>query len=128
MIILDFGKAFDGMPHKCLLKKVYHYGVRGTTHQWISSFLSSRTQKLLVEGQSSEKVPVISGVPQGAVLGPVLFFNFINDLPEDLHSKTRLFEDDCILYRQLNTDNDQLLLQQDLAKLASWENRCGYGL
>ena len=67
MIILDFSKAFDRVPHQRLLKKVHHYGIRGNTHQWISSFLNSRTQQVLIEGQSAEKVPVVSGLPQGSV-------------------------------------------------------------
>ena len=125
MIILDFSKAFDRVPHQRLLKKVYHYGIRGTTYQWISSFLNSRTQQVLVEGQSSEKVPVVSGVPQGSVLGPVLFLIFINDLPEDINSRTRLFADDCILYRQISSENDQQLLQEDLDRLATWEKTWG---
>ena len=96
MIILDFSKAFNRVPHQRLLKRVHHYGIRGTTYQWISSFLNSRTQQVLVEGQSSEKVPIVSGVPQGSVLllGPVLFLISINDLPEDINSRTRLFADD----------------------------------
>ena len=125
MIILDFSKAFDRVPHQRLLKKVYHYGIRGTTYQWISSFLNSRTQQVLVEGQSSEKVPVVSGVPQGSVLGPVLFLIFINDIPEDINSRTRLFADDCILYRQISSENDQQLLQEDLDRLATWEKTWG---
>ena len=119
MIILDFSKAFDRVPHQRLLKKVHHYGIRGNTHQWNSSFLNSRTQQVLVEEQSSEKIPVVSGVPQGSVLGPVLFLMFINDLPDNINSSTRLFADDCILYRQIQNNNDQHLLQEDLDRLAT---------
>ena len=121
MIILDFGKAFDRVPHQRLLKKVHHYGIRGTTYQWVSSFLNSRTQQVLVEGQSSEKVPIVSGVPQGSVL----FLIFINDLLEDINSRTRLFADDCILYRQISSENDQQLLQEDLDRLATWKKTWG---
>ena len=125
MIILDFSKAFDSVPHQLLLKKVHHYSIRGTTYQWISSFLNFRTQHVLVEGQSLEKVPIVSGVPQGSVLGPVLFLIFINDQPEDINSRTRLFADDCILYRQISSENDQQLLQEDLDRLAAWEKTRG---
>ena len=121
MIILDFSKAFDRVLHQRLLKKVQHYRVRDTTHQWISSFLNSRTQQVLVEGQSSEKVPVISGLPHGSVLGPTLFLIFINNLPDDINSRTRLFADNCILYRQISSDSNQHLLQEGLDRLATWE-------
>ena len=118
MVILHFSKAFDRVPHQRLLRKGHHDGIRGTTYQWISSCLSSRSQQVLVEGQSSERIPVVSGVPKGSVLGSALFLIFINDLPENLSSRARLFADDCMLYRD-NTDLDQHLLQQDLDRLAS---------
>ena len=125
MVILDFSKAFDRLPHQRLLKKIHHYGIRDNTFQWIASFLSQRTQQVLVEGQSSEKVPVISGVPQGSVLGPILFLIFINDLPDNLHSKARMFADDCIVYREIKSNKDQLTLQEDLDTLAAWEQKWG---
>ena len=73
LIILDFSKAFDRVPHERLLRKLDHYGIRGSTHNWIKGFLTDRTQQVLVEGAASENIPVISGVPQGTVLGPLLF-------------------------------------------------------
>ena len=84
MIILDFSKAFDRVSHQRLLNNVHHCGIRGTTYQWITLFLNSRTQQVLVEGQSSEKVPVVSGVSEGSVLGAVLFLILINDIPTTL--------------------------------------------
>ena len=125
MIILDFRKAFDRVPHKRLLKKAHHCGIRGTTYQWITLFLNSRTQQVLVEGQSSKKVSVVSGVPQGSVLGPVLFLIFINDLPDNINFRNRLFADDCILYRQITSETDQRLLQEDLDRLDIWEKTWG---
>ena len=101
--------------------KLEHYGVRGTTLQWIRSFLSDRTQKVVVEGKSSCSTPVTSGVPQGTVIGPLLFLAYINDLPSKVNVKARLFADDCLLYRHIKTDKDAESLQDDLNKLQDWE-------
>ena len=75
----------------------------------------------MLDGQASDPVPVLSGVPQGSVLGPVLFFIFINDLPENIRSSIRLFADDCVLYRNIKSSMDCQILQDDLNSLAQWE-------
>ena len=97
LIILDFSKAFDSVPHKRLLKKMDHYGVRGSTYKWVQAFLTDRAQQVHVEGAISDSITVISRVPQGTVLGPLSFHLFINDLPDCVQSSTRLFADYCIL-------------------------------
>ena len=125
LVILDFAKAFDRVPNRRLLGKLDHYGIRGSTHQWITSFLRQRTQQVIVDGATSEKAPVLSGVPQGTVLGPLLFLLFINDLPASVNSKTRLFADDCIIYKKINSTQDCQQLQHDLHCLAQWETTWG---
>jgi len=92
--VLDFAKAFDTVPHRSLLGKLDHYGIRGDIHRWIANFLTKRTQCVLVEGTSSDHIDVDSGVPQGTVLGPILFLLHINDLPQNVTSRVRLFAND----------------------------------
>ena len=69
---MDFAKAFDKVPHRRLLHKLDFYGIRGSTHKWINSWLSGRTQQVVLDGQASDPVPVLSGVPKGSVLGQIL--------------------------------------------------------
>ena len=93
-IYLDFRKAFDTVPHKRLLSKLWGYGVRGQVLKWVEDFLSDRYQYVSVNDKTSQKIPVTSGVPQGSVLGPVLFIYFINDLPDVIQCVSRIFADD----------------------------------
>lgn len=119
-IILDFSKAFDRVPHQRLLLKLHHYGVRGFLLKWFENFLTKRSQRVVVDGEASEWTDVLSGVPQGTVLGPLLFLTFINDVSDSISSSIRLFADDCLLYRPINTKDDCKALQQDLDSLHSW--------
>jgi hypothetical protein len=102
LILLDFSKAFDMVNHEKLLLKLHKYGIRGPTLSWIRAFLSGRTQTVVLEGESSDTVPVTSGVPQGSVLGPILFLVYINDLPDSITSQTRLFADDTAVYLSID--------------------------
>jgi hypothetical protein len=120
MAILDFAKAFDKVPHSRLLRKLEHYGIRGSAQNWIKSFLTDRTQKVLVDGACSEEGKVTSGVPQGSVLGPTLFLIFINDISNQINSTMRLFADDCLLYREIKGPEDHNTLQRDLHTLYDW--------
>ena len=121
IVIMDFAKAFDKVNHSLLIHKLRHYGVHGKVNQWLESFLSGRRQAVIVNGTASDFVSVQSGVPQGSVVGPALFLAYINDLPEQLTSLTRLFADDTAVYRLSTTENDQFQLQEDLRRLEVWE-------
>ena len=94
-------------PHQRSLHKLDHYGIRGSTLLWIQNFLATRTQKVVVDGSFSDIAHVGFGVPQGTVLGPILFPCYINDLPSSVSSDVRLFADDCLFYRPIRTKADQ---------------------
>ena len=121
--VLDFKKAFDKVDHRLLKYKLDFYGIRGKTLKWIESFLSNRSQRVVVDGQMSSPIEVTSGVPQGSVLGPILFLVFINDIGEGLNSQARLFADDCLIYRAIKSIEDCISLQEDLNKLKSWADK-----
>ncbi len=107
IIIMDFAKAFDKVPHQHLLYKLKFYGITCNAHHWISDFLSDRTQTVVLEGEKSNTVPVTSGVPQGTVLGPILFLIYINDFADyTQHSTLRLFADDSVLDKEIHTLDD----------------------
>ena len=119
-ILLNLYKAFDKAPNTRLAKKLNHYCVRGETLTWINSFLANLNQQVVLEGKQSSTAPVISGVSHGTVLGPLLFLCYIIDLPECVSSTARLFADDYLLYRVINSHSDTDLLQWDLQ---DWEDK-----
>ena len=119
-IYFDFQKAFDKVSHRHLLKKLEMYGITGPLHSWIDNYLSGRRQKVVINGITSSSREVTSGVPQGSVLGPVLFVIYINDLPDVTSNKTLLFADDTKLFRRVNCVEDCRSLQHDIMKLEEW--------
>ena len=119
-IYLDIKKAFDTVPHQRLLKKLQAYGIEGGLLKWIEEFLRNRKQRVRVLDYHSEWRDVTSGIPQGSVLGPVLFIIFINDLPDCVDSVCKIFADDTKVYRAIKTQADQSILQQDLIRLCEW--------
>ena len=99
--ILDFSKVFDKVAH--LIYKLDYYGIRGILLNWLTSFLQNRSQEVVVESMNSSSCNVISGVPQGSVLGPVLFLMYVNDIGLNIHGEIRLFADDILLYQPIRT-------------------------
>jgi hypothetical protein len=122
-IYMDFQKAFDKVPHNRLLEKIKSYGIVGPTLNWIKDFLKNRTQKVMVNGAGSEWENVTSGIPQGSVLGPILFVIYINDLPDTVESDSYLFADDTKIFRIIKGEDDKEILQDDLAKLEEWSDK-----
>ena len=119
IIYTDFSKAFDSVPHTRLLKKIESYGIKGDILKWIGSFLSNRKQRVKVEGSMSQWIPVTIGIPQGSVLGPILFVLFINDMPSEIKNTCKLFADDAKIFcYPLKT-----LLQHDIDKLSQWSEK-----
>lgn len=119
-IYLDYQKAFDKVPHKRLLKKLGSYGIDINIVNWIRSFLTGRQQRVMVNGCNSDWRDVTSGVPQGSVLGPILFVIYINDLPEKISSNIYMFADDTKIFNKINSVVDNQVLQNDLQMMEEW--------
>ena len=125
VIIMDFSKAFDVVPHNILFLKLRYLGISDCALDWTKDFLANRRQRVVVDGEFSTHASVSSGVPQGSVLGPILFLCYINDLPSSVSSNVRLFADDSIMYQKIKSQTDCQSLQCDLTKLESWEKTWG---
>ena len=119
-LLLDFSKVFDKVSHTKLLHKLAHCGINRKTLVWIAAFLLNRTQFVVVNSTHSTTTAVTSCVPQGFVLGPTLFLLFINDITQVTNSQLRLFADDTLLYRTINSLHDHQVLREDLLNVTEW--------
>ena len=120
LVYLDFAKAFDKVPHHRLFKKLEAHGLGGNVLNWIREWLNNRRQKVCIEGEASDWVEVTSGVPQGSVLGPVLFLIYINDIDANLVSTIGKFADDTKMGKSVSSAEGVQKLREDLVKLENW--------
>ena len=120
IILLDFTKAFDKVPHGHLCSKLNQLGINGSLLSWIKCFLADRYQQVTINGESSSPALVTSGVPQGTVLAPLLFLCYINDITRDVSCKIKLYADDVLIYNTIASEVDCRNLQRDLNLLQDW--------
>ena len=122
VIFLDFAKAFDKVPHQRMLYKLKMYGIEGNLLDWIKAFLLNRSQRVILGDTQSNWLPVTSGVPQGSVLGPILFVIFINDLPDVISKENscKIYADDTKILSIVNSLAAQLQLQSDIDQIVHW--------
>ena len=111
--------------NELLKSKLFSFGIGGKTLKLIDSFLCFRQQRVVVNGVKSDLAPVLSGVHQGTVLGPLLFSPYINDISSDNESEIRLFADDCVCYHEIKDEEGTMKLQRDIAHLGSWAREWG---
>ena len=123
-VFCNISKAFDRVWHRGLLYKLEKYGIKGELLLWFESYLNSRKQKVFVNGVLSSRKTLNAGVPQGSVLGPLLFLIYINDIADELTSKARLYADDTSFsYSSSDLAEIEIVLNDDLGKLKEWANK-----
>ena len=121
-IYMDYQKAFDTVRHNWLISKLGTYHISEQMINWIRNFLSGRKQLVVVNGEKSDWKPVMSGIPHGSVLRPLMFVIFINDLPEMTDSDIYLFADDTKIFNNMRSINDKETLPGDLDKMSQWSD------
>ena len=124
-IYLDFSKAFDKVPHRHLLTKLAAYGISPTLVAWIESYLTNRRQRVVLGEAVSDWKPATSGVPQGSVLGPMLFIIYVNDLPSIVRSECKLYADDCKILGVVSSKEEAARIQKDLDNISEWASIWG---
>ena len=123
-VFFDISKAFDRVWHAGLIRKLYAIGIRGNLLCWFKNYLSERIQAVVIKGEKSHYLPIHSGVPQGSVLGPLLFLIYINDIVADLESTSKLFADDTSIYLCLDdVDTRSTILNSDMLKITNWATK-----
>ena len=130
-IYIDFSKAFDTVPHRELICKLKCFGIAGELLLWFQGYLTSRTHTVSRDGTTSNTLPVVSGVPQGSILGPLLFLIYVNDLPEHMQASSLfMFADDTKISKEICSPQDHTALQSDVTELsnwcAQWKLRCNH--
>ena len=120
-VFLDISKAFDKVWYKGLLYKLKSMGISGELYNLLENYLSDRFQRVLLNGQTSSWRPVLAGVPQGSILGPLLFLIYINDLPNELKSNAKLFADNTSLFTIVKDETESAnILSNDLSEISKW--------
>ena len=127
VVYFDLSKAFDSVPHEPLIAKLRSFGFNGTLLNWLIDYLTNRYQRVTLDGCTSEWLPVTSGVPQGSILGPLLFLIYVNDLPACLSPETAcaIFADDTKIFKQDDSCRDQEDVQKDIDRVISWGESWG---
>jgi len=120
VIYLDFQKAFNKVPHGRFVLKLEAHGIGGEILKWVENWLSERKQRVVLGGEISEWRDTLRGVPQGSVLGPLLFIIYINDIDDQINSSLLKFADDTKIYFKVNSPENIETLREDLCKLVSW--------
>ena len=123
VIYFDFKKAFDKVPHQRLINQLEVHGITGDLLRWLTNWLTTRQQRVVIDNDASDWKRVTSGVPQGSVLGPLLFIIYINDIDTGISSKISKFADDTKICHRAKTEADQDVIQEDIDKLLEWSRK-----